>query len=114
MCDDNPEPTVYTLRMVPAMPAAGDTFDVGVDENNALFVDANGVGEVVGNSGAVVVDNSTARFAKRDDGIESTGVRVSYFESSDRIDLHRHKVSPSTFKLAGKVLDHKASDFKPV
>ena len=42
-----------------------------------------------------------------------TGVRVSYLERGDRVDLHSHKVSPSAFKLAGKVLDHKASDFRP-
>ena len=100
-------------RMVPAMHAAGYTFGVGVDENTALLVDAHGTAEVIGNSGVIIVDTSNARFAKPEDGIEVTGVRLSYLERGDRVDLHSHKVTPSAFELAERVLDHKALDFKP-
>jgi cyanophycinase len=100
-------------RMVPAMRAAGFSFGIGVDENTALFVNAKGSAEVVGNSGVIVVDTSNAQFAKPDDGIEVYGVRLSYLERGDRIDLHTQQVTPSAFKLAGRVLDHKAPEFKP-
>ena len=100
-------------RMVPAMHAAGYTFGLGVDENTALLVDAAGTAEVVGASGVVIVDTSNARFVEPDDGVEASGVRLSYLERGDRVDLHTHKVTPSAFKLAGRVLDHKLPDFKP-
>lgn len=100
-------------RMVPAMHAAGYTFGVGVDENTALLVAPSSAAEVVGASGVIIVDTSDARFAKSGDGIEVSGVRLSYLERGDRIDLQTKKVTPSAFKLAGRVLDHKALDFKP-
>ena len=100
-------------RMVPAMRAAGYTFGIGVDENTALFVGARSTAEVIGNSGVIVVDTSEARFANPGDGIEVSGVRLSYLERGDRIDLRSRKVTPSAYKLAGRVLDHKAVDFNP-
>ena len=100
-------------RMVPAMRAAGYTFGVGVDENTALFVDASGTAEVVGSSGVVIVDTSHTRVARLDDEIEVSGVRLSYLERGDRVNFQSRTVKPSAFKLAGRMLDHKALDFKP-
>ena len=100
-------------RMVPAMHAAGDTFGLGVDENTALLVDGTGSAEVVGASGVVLVDTSAAKFSSASDGINVVGVRLSYLERGDRVDLRTRAVTPSAFKRAGRVLDHKAADFKP-
>lgn len=100
-------------RMLPAMRVAGYTFGIGVDENTALLVDASGTAEVVGASGVIIVDTSSAQFAKPGDDIEVSGVRLSYLERGDRVDLHSREVTLSAFKLAGRVLDHKTSNFKP-
>ena len=100
-------------RMVPAMHAAGYTLGLGIDENTALLVDQSGVAEVVGNSGVILVDTRNAHFEKPADGIEVRGVRMSYLERGDRVDLKSRVVTPSAFKRAGRVLDHRAADFTP-
>ena len=100
-------------RMVPAMHAAGYTFGLGVDENTALLVDAAGTVEVVGASGVLMVDSKHAKFSSANDGIDVTGVRLSYLERGDRVDLQTRAVTPSEFKRAGRVLDYATVDFKP-
>jgi cyanophycinase len=100
-------------RMVPAMYAAGYTFGLGVDENTALAVNAAGMAEVIGASGVIVIDTRRSAFVRPGDGVEVAGVRISYLERGDRISLRTRVVEPSRFKLEGRVLNHRAPDFKP-
>jgi cyanophycinase len=119
-------------RMLPAMRASGDTFGLGVDENTALIVEGGRIAEVRGASGVLMVDTRKSDFAsivaeppraseplkageplRASEPLKATGVRLSYLERGDRVDLLTRIVTPSAFKREGRVLDPNAKDYKP-
>jgi len=100
-------------RMISVMHAAKYQYGLGVDENTAVVVLADGSGEVVGASGVIVADVSKATIAQTLGGLRATGVRLSYLERGDRISLNDMAVTPSAFKRQGSVLDPKDKAYKP-
>lgn len=100
-------------RMIPVMHAAKYQYGIGVDENTAVVVQADGIAEVVGASGVIVIDVSKATIAQTLGGLRATGVRLSYLERGDRINLNDMAVAPSAFKRQGRVLDPNDKAYKP-
>jgi cyanophycinase len=100
-------------RMLPAMIAAKVTLGVGVDENTAVLVDAKKQMEVLGASGVIVVDTSTATSDAANKSFNMKGARLTYLERGDRFDLATKTLTLAPFKAAGTVLDHRDKNFKP-
>lgn len=80
-------------RMVVAMRAAGHRTGFGVDENTALIVEG-GRGRVCGEYGVMVVDSRPMRATEH--GFE--GLRLSYLDDGDAIDLARLRALPHAGK----------------
>ena len=80
-------------RMVVAMRAAGVPVGFGVDENTALLVEG-GVGRVCGEYGMIVIDGRRADKAAGD----FVGLRLSYLDHGDAIDLGRLRPLPHADK----------------
>lgn len=87
-------------RMVVAMRAAGVPAGFGVDENTALLVE-DGVGRVCGEYGVIVVD------ARRMDpaATDPSGLRISYLDHGDAIDLRRMRPIPGPAKRRVRARD---------
>ena len=100
-------------RMIPVMHAANYQYGLGVDENTAVVVLADGTAEVIGASGVIVADVSKATIAQTPSGLRATGVRLSYLEQGDWINLKDMTVTPSAFKRQGRVLDPNDKAYKP-
>lgn len=99
-------------RMLPAMAAAKVTYGLGVDENTALVVRAQREAEVIGASGVIVIDTSKASSDAAETRFNLKGARLTYLERGDRIDLATRAITPSPFKAAGSVLNHRDANFK--
>jgi cyanophycinase len=80
-------------RLIVAMAAAGVRRGFGVDENTALLVEG-GVGRVVGEYGAMLVDLGPGRVAAGD----FHDFRLSYLDDGDAIDLVRFRPVPGAAK----------------
>ena len=80
-------------RLVVALDATGVRRGFGVDENTALFVE-RGRGRVCGEYGVVVVDLGPAERAAGG----YSGLRVSYLDDGDAIDLDRFRARPGPGK----------------
>ena len=100
-------------RMIPVMHAAKYSYGLGVDENTAVVVLADGTAEVIGASGVIIADVAKASIAQTPGGLRATGVRLSYLERGDRIHLKDMTVTPSAFKRQGRVLDPNDKAYKP-
>ena len=100
-------------RMISVMHTAKYHYGLGVDENTAVVVLADGTAEVVGASGVIVADLSKASIAQTPAGLRATDVRLSYLERGDRINLKDMAVTASAFKRDGRVLDPKDKAYKP-
>jgi cyanophycinase len=100
-------------RMLPAMIAAKVTLGVGVDENTAALVDANGQMEILGASGVIIIDTSKTTRDASNKAFNMKNARLTYLERGDRFDLRTKALTLSAFKAAGSVLDHRDAKFKP-
>lgn len=84
-------------RLVCAAHAKGQRLAFGIDENSALLVHAS-QGEVVGETGVLMIDLRKAHFgdAAAEHFVED--VRVSYLDDGDQIDLKTGKALPAADK----------------
>jgi len=87
-------------RLVCAARECDEALAFGVDENTALIV-KNGRAEVVGETGVLFLDLRRARFDV--DGYAARGVRVSYLDHGDAIDLRRVRLLPAADKKRVRV-----------
>lgn len=99
-------------RILPAMRALGYPLGLGVEENSAIVVKGDQV-EAIGGKGAVLVDLREARSDARLPAFNLQGVRLSYLDHGDRLDLGTGAITPSARKLAEPRIDPAAPDFKP-
>ena len=82
-------------RLLAACRALNEPIAYGIDENSALVVDADR-GTVVGETGVMLLDLRRAR--EDAEGRELRGVRVSYLDDGDGVDLRRARPLPSRDK----------------
>lgn len=99
-------------RALVAMSANDIKFGVGVDENTAVVVKNDDM-EVVGRTGAIVMDISEAEKDPTIKGFNVKNVKLTYLDSGDRLHLRTREVIPSPLKQEGDKLDPQAPDFVP-
>jgi len=99
-------------RMLPAMHALGCRLGLGVDENAAVVIQGGRL-EVIGGSGAVLVDLSEARHDPRLPAFNLRDVRLSYLDQGDRHDLASGLTTPAAHKRREPRIDPAAPGFEP-
>jgi cyanophycinase len=99
-------------RLLPVMVATGYTRGLGVEENTAAIVHKDEV-EIVGAGGALFTELERAKSDPKLGAFNLRGVRISFLDHGDRLDLATGDISPAAGKLADRKLDWKAADFKP-
>lgn len=99
-------------RLLPAMRALGYRLGLGVDENAAVVIKGPQL-EVIGGSGAVLVDLGDARADPSLPAFNLRGARLSYLASGDRHDLDSGETTPADRKLQEPRIDPAAAGFVP-
>jgi cyanophycinase len=102
-------------RALPAMVNLGLPLGLGVDENTALVVTnaPERSVEVIGTSGAVLLDLRSARHDPKRSGFALSGAKLSLLASGDRVALPSGVVTPSAPKLKSSLLDPNAASYRP-
>lgn len=80
-------------RALVAMQARGFPFGVGIDEDTALIVAANGTSSVVGYGGVVLIDAGKAVRDESEKRFNWKGVRLSYLSHGDQFNLHTRQMT---------------------
>jgi len=99
-------------RMLPALQALGYRLGLGVDENAAVVIQGSGI-EVIGGSGAVLVDLEDATHDAALPAFNLRGARLSYLDHGDRHDLASGVTTPAAHKLSEPRIDPAAPGFEP-
>lgn len=99
-------------RMLPALQRLSCRMGLGVDENAAVVVQGARL-EVIGASGAMLVDLGDATHDPALPAFNLRGVRLSYLDTGDRHDLDSGVTTPAPHKLVGPRTDPAAPGFKP-
>jgi cyanophycinase len=99
-------------RMLPALQALGFRLGLGVDENAAVVIKGAQL-EVIGGSGAMLVDVGEATHDGTLPAFNLRGARLCFLDSGDRHDLDSGVTTPAPHKLAGPRIDPAAPGFKP-
>ncbi len=99
-------------RMLPLMLAKNYRVGLGVDENSAAVVHDDEI-EVLGGTGALLVDLSDAASNPELRVFNLHNARLSYLDDGDRYDLRTRALTPSAEKLAGRRVDPNAANFSP-
>lgn len=97
-------------RMLPALQSLGCPLGLGVDENAAVVIRGTQL-EVIGGSGAVLVDLRAATCNPQLPAFNLYGARLSYLDHGDRHDLASGVTTPSPRK--DQRIDPAASGFVP-
>lgn len=87
-------------RLLVALRTIEADIGFGIDENTALFVEADRAW-VLGETGVVVLDMRRARPSV--DGVDIKDIRISYLDDGDQYDLRRTKALPHTSKKRFRV-----------
>lgn len=99
-------------RLLPAMHALGCRLGLGVDENAAVVIQGAQL-EVIGGSGAVLVDLADATCDATLPAFNLRGARLSYLDHGDRHDLASGATTPAAHKLREPCIDPAAAGFQP-
>jgi len=99
-------------RMLPLMLAKGYRFGLGVDEGSAAIIHGDEI-EVLGNTGALLVDLSDASTNPALPVFNLRNARLNYLDHGDRYNLRTRQTTPAPEKLAGRRIDPNAADFSP-
>jgi len=99
-------------RLLPALHALGCPLGLGVDENAAVIIQGGQI-EVIGGSGALLVDIGTATHDPALPAFNLRGAQLTYLDSGDRHDLDSGRTTPSPAKLAGRRIDLGDPGFQP-
>ncbi len=99
-------------RMLPALRALGYRFGLGVDENAAVVIKGAQL-EVIGGSGAILVDLGEARADEALPAFNLSGARLSYLAAGDRHDLDSGVTTPAERKRRAPRIDPAAAGFVP-
>lgn len=99
-------------RLLPAMRSLGYQRGLGVDENAAVVIQGTQL-EVIGGSGAVLVDLSEATTDGRLPAFNLRGAQLSYLDHGDRHDLATGHTEPAAHKQLSPCIDPAAAGFRP-
>lgn len=88
-------------------------YGVGIDEDTALVVEANGNAHVVGYRGVVVMDISSVNTDEKIEGFNLKNVRLSYMGHGDSINMKTREITPSQDKLDDRKVDANDPEFRP-
>lgn len=99
-------------RLLPAMQRLGFRRGLGVDENAAVVIQGSRL-EVVGGSGAVLVDLATATMDPALPAFNLRGARLAYLDQGDVHDLHSGHTTPAAHKRRAARIDPAAAGFRP-
>ncbi len=99
-------------RMLPALQALGYRFGLGVDENAAVVIRGARL-EVIGGSGAVLVDLGEATHDAALPAFNLRGARLAYLDHGDCHDLASGETTPAPHKLREPRIDPAAPGFEP-
>ena len=99
-------------RMLPALQRLSCPLGLGVDENAAVVIRGTLL-EVIGGSGAVLVDLSDATHDPALPAFNLRGARLSYLDQGDRHDLATGQTTPAERKRRGPLIDPAADGFVP-
>lgn len=99
-------------RMLPALQALGCRLGLGVDENAAVVIQGTQL-EVIGGSGAVLVDLGEALHDDTLPAFNLRGARLSYLDCGDRHDFATGRTTAAERKRREPRIDPAAPGFKP-
>ena len=99
-------------RMIPLMVSKGYKLGLGVDENTAVVIHGDDI-EVLGGSGAVVVDLLQSRTNAAQEAFNIANVRLTYLEAGDHFNFKTRVAAPADYKLRGQKLDPTEPTYKP-
>ncbi len=99
-------------RSLVVMRAQGFKYGLGIDENTALVIRDNDV-RIVGYKGAILIDASAAKQDPKEPRFNWSGVKLSYLDRGDRLDLKTLVIAPSPEKLGGDRIDPNSPKFDP-
>ena len=99
-------------RMLPAMQGLGYRLGLGVDENAAAVIKGSKI-EVIGGSGAVLVDLGDATHDASLPAFNLRDARLSYLDHGDRHDLASGETTAAAHKLSEPRIEPAAPGFEP-
>ena len=99
-------------RMLPAMQALGYRLGLGVDENAAVVIQGMRL-EVIGGSGAVLVDLGEATHDATLPAFNLRGARLAYLDQGDCHDLASGETTPAEHKRRQPRIEPAAPGFRP-
>ncbi len=99
-------------RLLPALQALGCPLGLGVDENAAVVIQGSRL-EVIGGSGALLVDLRQASVDAALPAFNLRGARLSYLDHGDCHDLATGETTPAAHKLLAPRIDPAAPGFEP-
>lgn len=90
-------------RMLPAMLKANYKLGLGIDENTAMVVKPNRNVEIIGESGAILVDLKDANTNKQLPEFNLTNGRISYLDNGDNYNITTGVITPSTDRIGNQL-----------
>ncbi len=100
-------------RLLPAMQALGYRFGLGVDENAAVVLHGTSM-EVIGGSGAVLVDLRQATHDAALPAFNLRDARISYLDHGDCHDFASGLTTPAAHKLSEPRIEPASACFTPL
>lgn len=90
-------------RMIPVMLKKGYQIGLGIDENSAMVVNARRDVEIIGYSGALLLDLSAAITDRGIKGFNVSNATISYLDRGDKFNLVSREFTPSADKADNKL-----------
>ena len=101
-------------RMIPVMLKKGYQIGLGIDENSAMVVDARRDVEIIGYSGALLIDLSSAITDRGIKGFNISNAAISYLDRGDKFNLVTRAFTPSPDKADNKLDPNQPDMREPV
>lgn len=101
-------------RMIPVMLKKGYQIGLGIDENSAMVVNAKRDVEVIGYSGALLIDLSNAITDRGIKGFNISNAAISYLDRGDKFNLVTRAFTPSPDKADNKLDPNQPDMREPV
>lgn len=90
-------------RMIPVMLAKNYKLGLGVDEDSAMVINAQREVEVIGYTGALLMDLSLAVTDTSKPDFNVSNVRISYLDRGDKFNIITQSFTPSPDKAGGRM-----------
>jgi cyanophycinase len=90
-------------RMIPAMLAKNYKLGLGVDEDSAMVINARREVEVIGYTGAILIDLSHVVRDTTKPDFNVSNVRISYLDRGDKFNIITQSFTPSPDKAGGRL-----------